>query len=127
MSSVSYIELGGTLFIPASHKHLNAVVNEGKYKELKSLVIDFEDGLDEACLVDAMKNIESVLANINSKTPFVFLRARDTKHLKELLALKSINSITGFVLAKFSLVNADAYLELLEKTNHLLMPSIEGK
>ena len=112
MDKISYIELGGTLFIPASHKNLYAVVNEGKYEELKSLVIDFEDGLAEAELSDAMKSLEHVLANINSKTPLVFLRARDTEHLKILLSFRDIQKITGFVLAKFSLENAEKYWEI---------------
>ena len=127
MKKISHIELAGTLFIPASHKHLNAVVNENKFDGLKSLVIDFEDGLSENDFEMAMEQIESVLKNISKNSPLVFLRARNIKHLEELLALASITNVIGFVLAKFSLINADNYFKLLEKTDFLLMPSIEGR
>lgn len=43
---ISYLELGGTLFIPASHQDMNHIVSGEKYPHLQSLVIDFEDGLD---------------------------------------------------------------------------------
>jgi len=127
MSSLSYVELGGTLFIPASHKDLNIIVNEGKYKELKSLVIDFEDGLDEALLFESMEQLKRVLSKIDGKNPFIFLRARDTQHLKRLLRVENIKKITGFVLAKFSLENADEYFEILKDSNFCIMPSIEGE
>lgn len=125
--SITYLHLGGTLFIPASHKHLSSIVKGDKYSSLKSLVIDFEDGLEEDAFVSTMQGIESTLQGISSKSPFIFLRAKDTKHLKELLQIESISNITGFVLAKFSLSNADEYLEVLSESKHLIMPSIEGK
>jgi len=127
MSKLDYTKLGATLFVPASHLQLHAIVNEEKYKDLKSLVIDFEDGLDVKLLDLAMKNLENILKNINQKSPLIFLRARDTNHLKHLLTFPYINNITGFVLAKFSLKNAQEYLTLLQNSTHLLMPSIEGK
>ena len=126
MNKISYIDLGGTLFIPASHKHLNAVVNENKFVGLRSIVIDFEDGLCIEDLDVAMEMINNVLENINETTPLVFLRARDEKHLEKLLALKFIVNIRGFVLAKFTLLNADKYFEILKQTEFLVMPSIEG-
>ena len=127
MSKLDYTKLGATLFVPASHLQLHAIVNEEKYKDLKSLVIDFEDGLDVKLLDLAMKNLENILKNINQKSPLIFLRARDTNHLKHLLTFPYINNITGFVLAKFSLKNAQEYLTLLQNSTHLLMPSIEGE
>lgn len=127
MQNLSYVQLGGTLFIPASHKQLNSIVNEVKYKELRSLVIDFEDGLEESFLREAMEKLKSILSKVEAKTPFVFLRARDTSHLEKLMKLEGINNITGFVLAKFSLENAEKYLETLKDSKFYIMPSIEGE
>ena len=126
MKKITYIQLGATLFIPASHKHLNAVVNENRFEGLKSLVIDFEDGLSLHAFDSAMSKIEGVLENINEYSPLVFLRARNEEHLEALLSLKGITNIQGFVLAKFTLENADRYLELLGNTDFVMMPSIEG-
>lgn len=123
---ISHLELGATLFIPASFTSLNAIVNERKYPQLKSLVIDFEDGLKPDDLKSAVLNVKEVLKNIKSETPLVFTRARNVEQLKEILAFEGVENITGFALAKFSLSNAKEYLEVLESTNHLIMPSIEG-
>jgi len=123
---ISHIELGATLFIPASFSSLNAIVNEQKYPELKSLVIDFEDGLSADTIDSATQNVQDVLRNINTKIPLLFIRARETEQLKSILAFKGIENITGFVLAKFSLVSANEYLEILKPTKYLIMPSIEG-
>ena len=126
MKALTSIQLGASLFIPAAFNSLNAVVNEAKYPELKSLVIDFEDGLNERDLELAEKNLQTTLSNFTSSAAFIFIRPRDTKHLKKLLKFDGIEKITGFVLAKFSLLNAAEYLELLSQTQHYIMPSIEG-
>ncbi len=126
MKDINYLALGGTLFIPASHSSLNAIVNEQKYSGLKSVVIDFEDGLESKVFENAMNTLDSVLKNISTLSPYVFLRARDSEHLEELLLLDSISTVTGFVLAKFSLLNADTYLALLQDKEFYMMPSIEG-
>ena len=127
MREIHYMELGGTLFIPASHKNLQAIVNEKKLSGLKSVVIDFEDGLDKEAFVEAMQNFCKVAQNITSHSPFVFVRARGLAHLKELLEVDATMKIDGFVLAKFSLLNAEEYFKLLAKTNYYIMPSIEGE
>ncbi len=127
MNTLDYMQLGATLFIPASHKRLKSVVCERRYPELKSVVIDFEDGLDEGSFDSAMQRIDIVLEKITTNELLTFIRAKNIAHLEELLKLKNINNINGFVLAKFSLINAQKYLELLRNTDHLLMPSIEGK
>ena len=47
MNKINYIELGATLFVPATHKDLEDVVCNNKYPELKSVLIDTEDGISE--------------------------------------------------------------------------------
>jgi len=124
---MNYMQLGATLFIPASHKRLEEIVCQNKYPHLKSLVIDFEDCLEDKDFESAMQNINNILENITTKPLLTFIRAKNTEHLSELLKLSNIHNITGFVLAKFSLNNAETYLSLLSSTKHIIMPSIEGK
>ena len=126
MKKVSYLELGGTLFVPASHANLQNILDANKYPQLKSVVVDFEDGLDESEFKVSHERMEKILRDINETSLLIFIRAKDRQHLAQLLKLKSINNITGFVLAKFSLENAEKYLTLLKSTEYLLMPSIEG-
>jgi len=124
---MNYMQLGATLFIPASHKRLQEIVCQNKYPHLKSLVIDFEDGLEDKDFESAMQNINNILVKITTKPLLTFIRAKNTEHLSALLKLSNIHNITGFVLAKFSLNNAETYLSLLSSTKHIIMPSIEGK
>ncbi len=123
----NYIELGGTLFIPAVHKNLEPIVSKTKYPQLRSLVIDFEDGLNEIELQNAYEHVVSVLAKVTEHSPFIFIRPRDEEHLQRLLEIENIENIDGFILPKFSLTNGVKYLQVLERTDFCVMPSIERK
>ncbi len=125
--NINYIQLGGTLFIPATHKNLKPIISRTKYPDLHSLVIDFEDGLNEQELQKAYEALSSVLRAITEKSPFVFIRPRDENHLKILLEMENIEAADGFVLPKFSLTNANSYLDVLGNNIFYIMPSIEGK
>lgn len=127
METIEYVKLGGTLFIPASHKAVEAIVLEEKYPQLRSLVIDTEDGLDAADLSESLSRIERILQKLNSSKLLLFLRPRNPKVLAAFLKMEGIEKVNGFVLPKFSLTNAASYLVLLEKTEHSFMPSIEGE
>lgn len=127
MTKIDFIKLGGTLFVPASHQKLGDIVTRKVFKNLKSLVIDFEDGLRASALDESMVSLGENLLTLTEDKPYIFLRARDEKHLEELLKLKDIVKIDGFVLAKFSLKNAQNYLSVLENRDFVIMPSIEGK
>jgi len=123
---IDYLELGGTLFVPATHKDLKAIVSGVKYPFLKSVVLDTEDSVGDDGLLNALKNIELILPLLDKKPLHVFIRPRNIKVLKELLSYQNIDKIDGFILPKFGLSNADEYLELLHETSHQIMPSIEG-
>jgi len=121
-----YIKLGGMLFVPATHKKLGVIVSENKYKNLKSLLIDTEDSVAKNDLNFALENIKNFLKNFIKTKVLLFIRPRNYEVLQELLSYKNIDKINGFILPKFSLKNADAYLKCLDKTEHFIMPSIEG-
>lgn len=123
---IDYIDLGATLFVPSTHKNLPQILKREKYPNLKSIVIDAEDGINDDELEDAKNIINNILKNYQKTNLLVFIRPRDTKDLKEFLTYTNIDKIDGFILPKFSLDNADAYLELLSKSKHSFMPSIEG-
>ena len=127
MNKITYIELGATLFVPAIHKDLETVVCDNKYPELKSVLIDTEDGINSESLDTAFKAIEKLLKMYEKKKLAVFIRPRDVEALKQILKLKNIDKIDGFILPKFSLENAQGYFDLLKNDDFLIMPSIEGK
>ena len=125
--TLSHIDVGATLFIPATHKSLVDIVCYNKYPELKSVLIDTEDGIDEKDLDTAIHAIESLLDFYDKKKLHLFLRPRNIQILKMFFQLKNIQKVDGFILPKFTLHNASEYLHLLHDTNFLFMPSIEGE
>ena len=127
MNKINYIELGATLFIPAIHKDLEAVVCDTKYPELKSVLIDTEDGINSESLDAAFKAIEKLLKIYEKKKLAVFIRPRDVETLEKILKLENIDKIDGFILPKFSLSNAEDYFSLLKDYDFLVMPSIESE
>lgn len=127
MRKIQALELGGTLFIPANHKNLLPIVSGEKYPNLKSLVVDTEDSIKEESLDESLLCIKNMLDTFGTSDVFVFIRPRNTEVLKTLLSYKNIDKIDGFILPKFSLLNADSYLKILQDTSFSFMPSIEGE
>ena len=120
-----YISLGGTLFIPAIHSNLKSILNEKKYKNLKSVAIDTEDSIKETDVKVALKYVKNILEDFEKTELLVFIRPRNVEILKEILNYENIEKIDGFILPKFSLLNAREYLKVLEETKFSIMPSIE--
>ncbi len=127
MKKIEYIELGATLFVPATHKNLSEIICAQKYPQLKSVVIDTEDGINKEALEDALVQIQKVLYSLKRSELFVFIRPRDPQVLKQLLDYEGIEKIEGFVLPKFSLENGFEYVQLLKERAFYMMPSIEGR
>lgn len=124
---IDYTELGATLFVPATHKDLYTIACGTKYLNLKSVLIDTEDGILEKEIPHAIGSIKNLLDTFEKGRTLVFIRPRNSEVLKELLACGNINKIDGFVLPKFSLSNAQEYLHILKPFPHAIMPSIEGE
>ncbi|MGB5966582.1 MAG: HpcH/HpaI aldolase/citrate lyase family protein, partial [Sulfurimonadaceae bacterium] len=120
-------------FIPASHKNLDAVLSGEKYPDLRSVVIDFEDGLSSADRPEALEKLEQTLAKLQETELLRFIRPQDPQMLKTLLTQKYIDRLDGFILPKFGLDNANDYLALFPlPISHSpfpwhFMPSIEGE
>jgi len=123
---LDYTKLGGTLFIPATHKNLIAVVEGKKYPNLKSVVVDCEDSIIDERLDDALDSIKKMLIFFEKSGCLVFIRPKNYEILEKILEFESINKIDGFVLPKFSLTNGKEYLNLMGD-RYSFMPSIEGE
>ena len=131
-ASIHALELGGTLFVPASHKNLGAILSGQKYPDLRSVVIDFEDGLVSSNREEALAHLDTLLENLQETKLLRFIRPQNPQMLKIFLAQKNIEKIDGFILPKFGLENAKDYLTIIQnptsKIQHpKIMPSIEGK
>ena len=127
MANIHYTELGATLFVPATHKNIVQIISGDKYPNLKSVVIDTEDGIEEHLLIDALAIVKELVLRYKKNKLLVFIRPKNVEILKEILTYENIDAVDGFVLPKFSLSNADEYLDALQNTKHYIMPSIEGR
>jgi len=125
--TIDPLALGGTLFIPANHKNLPAVLKRDKYPTLRSCVIDTEDGLHVKRPEDVLPQLCELLETHEPNSLYVFLRPRNIEWLETMLTCKALKRIDGFVLPKFSLENADAYFQTLDGFDGAFMPSVEGR
>ncbi len=119
--------LGATLFIPATHKNLPAILKQEKYPHLRSCVIDTEDGLHVKHEADVLTQLCELLGAYEPNSLYVFLRPRNIEWLETMLTCKALKHIDGFVLPKFSLENAERYLHALHGYDGAFMPSVEGR
>lgn len=126
MKKIDAMSLGGTLFVPATHKHLPAIASAQKFPALRSVVFDTEDGLDAIALEEGMEIIRTLLPTLHDVALLRFIRPRNPEVLRLMLEFDGIGNIDGFILPKFGLENAETYLASLAETPFLFMPSIEG-
>jgi citrate lyase beta subunit len=119
--------LGGTLFVPANHKNLKAILHRERFSDLRSVVVDFEDGLHVRDIQSSLSKFAELLKSYQRERLYLFVRPKDTDILQQLLHVKDISKIDGFVLAKFSLKNMQSYLDILKPHDFYIMPSIEGE
>lgn len=125
---LSPIQLGGSLYIPATHKNVYAVCNKNKYSSLRSCIIDTEDAIGEDELDIALENISLMLQDYEPNELCVFIRPRNPKVLKELLKIANIEKIDGFSLPKFSTEVMQEYAQTLAISGKefYIMPVLES-
>jgi len=137
--------LGATLYMPASMPTIVSLIRSQKYKELTSLVIDLEDAVGDAELVDCeaklIEDISELYALYQQKQlllqelPLLFVRVRHVEQFQRLTTVlgKKQEILTGYVFPKFTAEQGARYFELLEQTileNDLIlycMPILENR
>jgi citrate lyase beta subunit len=122
---ITYLHLGGTLFVPATHKNLKPILQDKKYPNLKSLVICLEDSISDDEVDSAKKILQDILIEFDVSELLVFVRPRNIDMLKEIYSYQCINKLDGFILPKFSIDNIDEYISMI-KDDFFYMPSLEG-
>lgn len=137
--------LGATLYMPASMPTIVSLIRSQKYKQLTSLVIDLEDAVGDAELVDCeaklIEDISELYALYQQKQlllqelPLLFVRVRHVEQFQKLTTAlgKKQEILTGYVFPKFTAEQGSRYFELLEQTileNDLIlygMPILESR
>lgn len=125
--NLSSVQLGGSLYIPATHKDLQAICSGRKYPQLRSCIIDTEDAIGEEELERALANIAQFLIQYEPGLLCVFIRPRNPEVLKELLKIENIDRIDGFSLPKFSTKVMHSYEHILHPYAFYVMPVLESR
>lgn len=124
------IELGATLYVPATRGDLFETVTGARHPGLRSSVVCLEDSTRPEDVPLALTNLAALLARleqIGADRPPVFLRPRDENMLANLLALPGIERVAGFVIPKATAECFPNYLRHLVHDDHLLMPTLETR
>ena len=137
--------LGATLYMPATREFCRNVTDK-QIPGLTSMVMCFEDAIDESKVPDAednaVRNLRAIKDGIDDGSidpgnmPLMFMRARSTSQFEELIKKLDddlLQLLTGFVFPKFTSVNGNDYFSLLKAANEKCsgtlygMPILESK
>lgn len=122
------LELGATLYIPATHHELWSITQGLKYPQLRSLIICLEDSIAEHEIPTAMMNLKNLLLRRQAEPkiglPALFIRPRHTEMAKHLMDWQLNHFFDGMVLPKFHLNNLKIWQENLDPQLQL-MPTLE--
>ncbi|MBR6713051.1 MAG: HpcH/HpaI aldolase/citrate lyase family protein [Selenomonadaceae bacterium] len=122
-------KVGGLLYMPAFQKNIVQKVAEKKFPHLTSVAFCLEDSISDDSLDAAEASLKIILHELESldNLPLVFVRIRSPRHLEtfhETIGSKS-KILTGYILPKFDMSNAAAYLPLARQINLPIMPTFE--
>lgn len=124
------IELGATMYIPATHAQLWEVTEGIKYPLLKSIAVCLEDAILEHDVPTAMVNLKSLLQKRleqpNAKAPALFIRPRNIEMAKHIIDWELNTGYSGMILPKFTLHDLMQWRDVLPANIHL-MPTLETK
>lgn len=118
--------VGPLLYCPANNESIVNSLTHEKFGRQFSLALCLEDTIQDDCVADAEQILISSLQALQARKaqasfflPEIFIRVRAPKQIKSLLERlgSSGELITGFNIPKFSLENADAYIQTFKEIN----------
>lgn len=131
--------------MPGTRYIVDKILSKNKL-DATSIVMDFEDAIDERSVVTAEKSVLDQLSRLAGslsageltydELPLIFLRVRNTHQFSTFskkLTKKHAEILSGFTFPKFSSNNCNEYFHCLEALNEKLnlklyaMPILEGK
>ncbi|HEY0325706.1 MAG TPA: HpcH/HpaI aldolase/citrate lyase family protein, partial [Allosphingosinicella sp.] len=123
------LELGATLYVPATRADLHEIVTGKRHPTLRSAVICLEDSIRPADIPAALTNLAAQLERLIEEGPPlpVFIRPRDERMLAHILGFTGIEAVRGFVIPKATADSLPHYLRALTSDAQLLMPTLETR
>lgn len=140
-NSILHYSVGALLYCPANNKSIVLSIITERFGRLFSLALCLEDTIRDDCVEEAEEILVSSLRTIyfhhqtdDFYLPKIFVRVRSPRQiplLTERLAEASA-ILSGFIIPKFSLENADEYIQTIQAVNEVsknkiyMMPIFEG-
>lgn len=120
--------LGASLYIPTTRSRLTLIANGQELKGLRSMIFCTEDSVNAKDLPFALQNLAKTLDEMDSYTPALrFVRVRNEEVMAEVVKMKGVEKLDGFVIPKVTSQNVEGYFQLLQDGNHMVMLTLETK
>jgi len=125
-NSLLYYRVGPLLYCPANNESIAGSIITGRFGHHYSLALCLEDTIRddrvpeaEAALISSIKKIHAASSLSLFYIPWIFIRVRTPEQIFALLRClgKAARLITGFIIPKFSLENADGFIDAVTAVN----------
>src|SRR4051812_10228058 len=97
-----FLQLGASLYVPATRPDLAAIGNRQKYPSLRSVIFCTEDAIRDRDVPQALANLEKTLLALEPVPLLRFVRPRSPAVLDSLLGMSGIEKLSGFVFPKLT-------------------------
>jgi len=132
-NSLVYYSVGALLYCPANKKTIVDSIISNRFGTKYSLALCLEDTIRDDCVAEAEHILAQSLQRLNLELekrefylPKIFVRVRNARQIGRLYKAfgESTKLVTGFILPKFSLENADDYIQELIRVNEASNASV---
>lgn len=127
-NSLLYYSVGALLYCPANKKSIVDSITGNRFGAKYSLAMCLEDTIRDDCVAEAEHILANSLRRLKQQSqlknfylPKIFVRVRNARQIGRLYKAfgESATLVTGFILPKFSLENADGYLQEIVRVNEI--------
>ena len=124
-------KVGGLLYMPAFQKNIVQKILGKKLPHLTSAAFCLEDSIRDESLTAAETSLKFILQELENAEdlPLIFVRIRSPQHLKTFHDKIGSRSkiLTGYILPKFDLRNAEEFIKISRQINLYIMPTLESE
>lgn len=109
------IQLGASLYVPATRRDLVEIANGRKKFTLRSVIFCTEDSVSEEDLPYALDRLSESLPDFQANHQLRFIRVRNPDVFQKILTMDGIEAVDGFVLPKVEVDVLEDYLGCLPR------------
>lgn len=131
MKIISPFALGATMYMPVIQDDAIKIILGEKMPNLKSMVLCLEDALLEQDIERGLVRLEEITTELlrhhkrTEEAPLLFVRPRDLDMARQIVKMRGLKEIDGFVAPKVRPGQIAEWMNVLNGTNLYLMPTLE--